>query len=136
MNVGLIDRLDILDKNATLSVVDSLPFSVRRIFYIHSALTEQERGNHAHRACHQIYVCVKGSVAVECTDGNQSIEYVLDEKSKCLYVPPMVWSKETGFDENTIFLVLCSEKYNDKDYLRSFDNFMEIKNEEKKESMG
>jgi len=136
VNVRLIDRSNILSNDAVLSVVDDIPFDVKRIFYIHSASTHQDRGDHAHRCCHQIYVCIRGSIFVECTDGKETVGYTLTENSDCLHIPPMVWSTEKGFDKNTIFLVLCSEIYDEYDYIRSFDIFLEENYEKEKESMG
>lgn len=136
MKASLINKENIFSNNATISVIDNIPFVVRRVFYIHSSEIRHDRGDHAHRNCHQIYGCITGTVSVECYDGTSITEYTLSPNGPYLYVPPMIWSKEKNFDRDTIFLVLCSEEYLEEDYIRSFKDYLEEINEEKEKSMG
>ncbi len=98
-----------------------VPFEIRRVFYITEipALDINGdsviRGRHAHKVCQQVIICVKGSCSVF-VDGN---EYVLDNPSTGLYVPPSFTASMTYFETDSIVLVLASEKYDKDDYIYS-----------------
>ncbi len=108
---------------------DQLPMGVSRVFWITNVPEAEVRGHHAHRIDHQLIVCPQGQVVVNLeTIEGEKFSFILDQPSKGLFLPPMVWSTFT-FDANSILLVLAENKFNEQDYLRNKDDFEKLKNE-------
>lgn len=100
---------------------DTLPFVPRRTFFLHGVGQGAARGGHAHRECHQFIVCVSGLVAVEILGAEATTRLGLHRAG--VYVPPMHWVNLTGFDPDTVVVVLASHPYDPRDYIRDFDEF-------------
>lgn len=101
-----------------------LPFVPRRHFVVHGVPSQETRGEHAHRRCHQFLVCVHGSVRVLADDGRQRQEFVLDAPGLGLYLPPMVWGTQHRYSADAVLLVFASDPYDADDYIRSYDAFL------------
>lgn len=101
-----------------------LPFVPRRHFIVHGVPSQETRGEHAHRRCHQFLVCVHGSVRVLADDGRQRQEFVLDAPRLGLYLPPMVWGTQHRYSADAVLLVFASDPYDADDYIRSYDAFL------------
>lgn len=100
---------------------DDLPFTPRRFFYISNVPTGTIRGSHSHKKCKQIFICMGGKIIVNlCKKDN----YTTHEMSygNALYIPHMVWSSQEFYDGG-IALVLASEKYEEDDYIRDYQEF-------------
>lgn len=104
-----------------------LPFPVRRLFTILDVPSREIRGEHAHRECHQFFVCLRGGVSVLVDDGQGREEFRLDDPQKGLYVPPMVWAAQYAHSEDAVLLVLASHAYDPEDYVRDFEEFRALK---------
>jgi acetyltransferase-like isoleucine patch superfamily enzyme len=105
-------------------VGEGLPFLPRRYFIVHDVPSKEVRGEHAHRALHQLLVCITGSVAVLVDDGIQRQELVLDSPELALHVPPMVWSVQYKYTADAALLVLASDVYDPADYIRDYEVFL------------
>jgi UDP-2-acetamido-3-amino-2,3-dideoxy-glucuronate N-acetyltransferase len=104
--------------------VDSdLPFVPRRLFFIYNVPTQYVRGEHAHRTCQQMLICLRGSLNVVLDDGRQREEHVLKSPDTALYVPPMIWASQYKYTADALLLVLASEKYDSTDYIRNYDEW-------------
>ncbi len=103
---------------------DGLPFEPKRYFVVVDVPSREVRGEHAHRKCAQVLVCLKGSVACVVDDGSQREEITLDSPEIAVHVPPMVWTVQYKYSEDAILLVLASEEYDPKDYIRDYDEFL------------
>lgn len=90
-----------------------VPFEIRRVFWIDQVPEDITRGGHAHARCGQVLVCVCGMVTVQA--GNQS--WLLWLPQQVLYVPPFVRVEMRDFRPGTVLLVLCSEHYDESDYV-------------------
>lgn len=101
-----------------------LPFAPERFFMVYDVPTREVRGEHAHRACHQFLVCVKGSLAIVVDDGEQRDELVLDSPRMGLHIPPLVWGIQYRFSADAVLLVLASHRYEAADYIRNYDEFL------------
>lgn len=107
--------------------VDSeVPFEIRRVFSIFNVPTKETRGQHAHKKCHQFLICIKGSVTVDLDDGQGTTTIQLDERGKGLHIPPMIWGTQREYSSDAILLVLASEKYQEDDYLRNYNEFLAL----------
>ncbi len=115
------------DLRGNLVAIDSefdLPFQLKRIFYI-SDLENLERGYHAHKKCEQILLAVQGSFTLVLDDGVQEKEFLLENSNEGIHIPLYTWIKMKNFSHNCIILVLCSYKYDEDEYIRDYDNFIQ-----------
>jgi UDP-2-acetamido-3-amino-2,3-dideoxy-glucuronate N-acetyltransferase len=103
-----------------------LPFAPRRYFVIFSVPGKEIRGEHAHRTLQQFLLCLTGSVSVMVDDGKDRDEVVLDRPDLGLYVPPMVWAAQFHYSADAVLLVLASDVYDPGDYIRSYEEFLQV----------
>lgn len=117
----------IVDLRGALSFGETgahLPFTPERVFLVYDVPSKEVRGEHAHKACHQFLVCVKGSVGIVLDDGDKRDEIVLDSARIGLHIPPMVWGIQYQFSSDAVLLVLASDRYSAEDYIRNYDEFL------------
>lgn len=105
---------------------NQIPFEVKRIFYLYDIPGGEDRGAHAHKECHQLIVAASGSFEVKLDDGNEKKTVMLNQPNKGLYLPPGIWASEVNFSSGAICLVLASHKYDEKDYIRDYNEFKRI----------
>lgn len=103
-----------------------IPFEIRRYFLVFGVPGRHIRGEHAHRRLHQFLICVNGSCHVVADDGFNREEFVLDERSIGLHLPPMVWGVQYKYSDDAVLLVLASEHYDASDYIRDYDEFRRL----------
>jgi dTDP-4-dehydrorhamnose 3,5-epimerase-like enzyme len=116
-----------VDLRGTLSAGEfpkQLPFAPKRYFLVYDVPGKEVRGEHSHRECHQFLVCIKGSVSVVVDDGSRSEEVRLDRPDLGLYIPPRVWAVQYKYSPDALLLVLASDPYDPKDYIRDYDEFL------------
>jgi UDP-2-acetamido-3-amino-2,3-dideoxy-glucuronate N-acetyltransferase len=101
-----------------------LPFSPARYFVVFDVPSKEVRGAHAHRECHQLLVCLRGSLACVVDDGRRRQEVALESPELALHVPPMVWAVQYKYSGDALLLVLASHAYDPDDYIRSYDEFL------------
>jgi UDP-2-acetamido-3-amino-2,3-dideoxy-glucuronate N-acetyltransferase len=119
----------IIDPRGCLSVGEfgrNVPFEVKRYFIIFDVPSQELRGEHAHRECHQFLVCVKGSCSVITDDGVTRNEFVLDKPNVGAYLPPMTWGVQFNYSADAVLLVFASHYYDDADYIRNYDEFLQL----------
>ena len=105
---------------------DDLPFVPKRYFLVFDVPSKHVRGEHAHRACHQFLICVKGEIAVVADNGRDRQEVLLNRPNLGLHVPPMVWCTQYKYSDDAVLLVFASEKYDSADYIRDYDEFFRL----------
>ena len=103
------------------------PFDVKRIFYIYDIPSGEDRGAHAHKECHQLLVAITGAFEVEVFDGNQKLRFLLNQPYKGLHIPPGIWASEVNFSGGGICLVLASHDYDENDYIRDYQEYLEYR---------
>ena len=104
---------------------DNIPFEPQRVFYLYDIPGGESRGAHAHKECHQFLVAASGSFEILLDDGINKRIVSLNRPYYGLHIPPGIWASELNFSSGAICLVLASHKYNEKDYIRSYDDFMQ-----------
>jgi UDP-2-acetamido-3-amino-2,3-dideoxy-glucuronate N-acetyltransferase len=97
-----------------------LPFQPRRVFLVHEVPSDLTRGEHAHRECDQLLLCVHGRVTIWTDNGVEQQEWLLDHPAKALHVPPMVWAAQHSHSPGAVLMVLASHDYDDADYIRDY----------------
>lgn len=118
----------ITDPRGNLTFIEGgqhIPFDIRRVFYFYDVPTGSDRGAHAHLALHQFLVCLSGSFDVALDDGRQQRTVHLNRPWLGLHVPPMIWASEVNFDPGSVCLVLASDVYDEADYIRDYDAFLD-----------
>lgn len=116
------------DLRGSLSVGEfdrQVPFKPLRWFLVYGVPSREVRGEHAHRACHQFLICLRGSCAVVADDGRHKAEVVLDGPDRGLYLPPMTWGIQYKYSPDAMLLVFASDYYDPADYIREYDSFLD-----------
>lgn len=127
-NVGMFKFKQYTDKYGSLVPVEmsqDIPFSVKRIYYIYNVPGQIRRGFHSHKQLHQILICVSGSVKILVKTPQEEQVVMLDEPSQGLYIGPLVWREMYDFSDNAVLLVLASEHYDEDDYIRNYDMYLQ-----------
>lgn len=104
-----------------------IPFDVKRVFYIYDIPSGEDRGAHAHVLCHQFLIAAGGSFEIELDDGRIKRTVMLNRPNMGLHIPPGIWAAEKGFSSGSICLVLASHKYDESDYVRNYEDFINLK---------
>lgn len=101
-----------------------LPFVPQRCFAIFDVPSKEVRGEHAHKVCQQLLVCLRGTVNVVCDDARHRQEFLLDSPEATLYIPPMVWGTQYRYSGDALLWVFASHAYDPDDYIRDYDAFL------------
>lgn len=101
-----------------------IPFTVKRVFYLYDIPGGESRGAHAHKECHQLLVAASGAFDVVLEDGINRRVVTLNRPYMGLHIPPGVWASEENFCSGSVCLVLASHKYDDKDYIRQWEDYL------------
>lgn len=109
-----------------------IPFNIKRVYYMYDTGQGVRRGYHAHRKLEQILICIHGSCKVHLDDGKTIEEVTLDTPFDGLYISNDVWREMYDFSEDAVLLVLASELYDEKDYIRDYQKFMAYLEEKEK----
>jgi len=135
-NCSLLELPKNKNRSGNITIVDDvnspLPFSVKRIFYLYDIPGGESRGAHAHKDCHQFLIAASGSFDVLLDDGKEKRQVQLNLANVGLHIPPGIWASEFNFSSGSVCLVLASEKYNENDYLRNYQDYLEWKNKQNK----
>lgn len=102
-----------------------IPFDIKRVYYIFDMKEGVERGFHAHKNLEQICIVVKGSCTFVVDDGQKREEIILDNPNQGLYIENLIWREMKNFSHDCVIVVLASEHYDESDYIRNYDEFLE-----------
>nr|WP_299239824.1 FdtA/QdtA family cupin domain-containing protein [uncultured Halomonas sp.] len=102
----------------------TVPFDVRRVYYIFGTQTGVARGFHAHKALKQVAVCVTGKCRMVLDNGITREDAWLDSPTKGLYISEMLWREMHDFSPDCVLLLLASEHYDEADYIRDYNVFL------------
>jgi dTDP-4-dehydrorhamnose 3,5-epimerase-like enzyme len=102
-----------------------IPFAIKRVYYIYGTKTGVARGYHAHKELNQLAVCVSGKCKIVMDNGLNKKDIWLDNPATGIIIPPMVWHEMQDFSEDCVLLVLASEHYDESDYIRNYETFIE-----------
>lgn len=127
-NVSLIKFKEILSQSGHLVPIESkvdIPYEIKRIFYIFGVPSNEKRGNHGHRRLYEILICLKGSLKVRVNNGSKEEVYTLNHQSEGLMIGPWIWNEMFDYSDDCVLLVLCSDKYDESEYIRDYSIFLE-----------
>ncbi len=123
----------ITDPRGNLSVVEEykdIPFKIERTYWIYDVPGGEARGGHAYRENQEFIVALSGSFDVILDNGCKKTTFHLNRSYYGLYVPKMTWRKMDNFSTNSLALVLASTRYDEMDYIRDYDVFKKIGNDQ------
>lgn len=129
MDIKVIDLLKHGDERGQLIAIENLkdiPFDVKRIYYIFDTKKGVRRGFHAHYDLKQLLICVSGSCYIHLDDGHDKKEILLDNPSKGLLIEGLVRREMYDFSDDAVLLVLASDFYDEKDYIRDYNSFLDV----------
>lgn len=110
---------------------NEIPFSVKRVYYMYDTASNVRRGYHAHKQLEQILICVHGSCTIHLDDGCECKEVILDSPEEGLYIANNVWREMYDFSEDAVLMVLASQLYDEDDYIRNYQEFIDYTREGK-----
>ena len=131
----VINFKDLGDERGKLVVIEGgkdIPFDIKRAFYIYGSDSAVVRGQHANRDSEFILVNVAGTSKVMITDGTDKEIVNLDKPMKAVYIPKMMWKEMYDFSSDSVLLVLANTHYDGKEYIRNYDEYVEIMKNYKK----
>lgn len=119
------------DRRGNMSVVEngkSIPFDIKRVYYLYDVPGGVERGGHAHRSLYQLIIAVSGSFSVTLDDGHLKRTILLNRPYKGLLIVPGLWRTIEDFSSGAVCMVLASSEYDEEDYIRDYSSFLNLKN--------
>jgi len=118
------------ERKGDLSVVangDTVPFDVKRIYYLYDVPGGESRGGHAHKGLSQLIIAASGSFTVTLDDGDVKRTFLLNRPYQGLYVVPGIWRTLDDFSSGAVCMVLASAGYTEEDYIREYEDFIKAK---------
>ena len=97
---------------------------MNRVFYLYDIPGGESRGAHAHKVCHQFLIAASGAFEVLLNDGKTQRQVMLNRPNQGLHIPPGIWASEINFSSGSICLVLASHPYDEKDYIREYEDYL------------
>jgi hypothetical protein len=123
-----VDLPKIADPRGNLTFIEAgshVPFEIRRVYYLYDVPGGSERGGHAHKGLCQLIVAMSGSFDVVLDDGSRKQRFHLNRSYYGLYICPMVWRELDNFSSGSVCMVLASNHYDESDYYRNYQQFLD-----------
>lgn len=130
LKAEIIDLPRILDARGNLSFIEEerhIPFKIARAYWIYDVPGGENRGEHAHKTLNQLLVALSGSFTVMLDDGRDRREVFLNRPYLGLIVPAGIWHHLHDFSSGAVAMSLASDIYNESDYIRNYDDFLNWK---------
>lgn len=129
----VIEFKDLGDERGKLVVIegnDSIPFDIKRVFYIYGSDPDVVRGQHANKESEFVLINVAGQSKVRITNGHEEFIVELNRPMMGVYIPKMVWKDMYDFSQDSVLLVLASTHYDGSEYIRDYDQYIKQVNEQ------
>jgi|TARA_B100000809_G_scaffold137496_1_gene134971 dTDP-4-dehydrorhamnose 3,5-epimerase-like enzyme len=130
-NVEIISIPKIIDEKGRgkLSVIEKsiIPFEIKRVYYLYDVPSDAFRGGHAHKNLDQFMIALSGSFEVKIDDGSNNKKVMLNKPNKGLLIPSGIWREMDNFSAGAVCLVLASEFFDESDYFRDYNSFLDYK---------
>ena len=127
MNVALIEIPKIENIQGTIGVVENstLPFDIKRVYYLYDIPSSASRGGHAHKQLKQVLIAISGSFDVIVKDGATQEKITLNKPNVGLLINTNIWRELDNFSSDAVCLVLAAAVFDESDYIRDFAQFLE-----------
>jgi len=127
---SVLDISKVHNEAGNITVVENeinIPFNVKRVYYLYDIPGGEARGGHAHYELEQYVIAASGSFDVILDDGKNRKIVTLNRPNLALHIVPGLWRELDNFSSGSICLVLASHKYDESDYIRDYEEFLEFK---------
>lgn len=128
----IINLPKIVDPRGNLSFFqypNQLPFEIARTYWIYDVPGGETRGSHAFREQQEFIIALSGSFDIILHNGQNEERFSLNRSHYGLFIPKMYWRKLENFSTNSLALIVSDKNYDENDYIRDFDLFINLKNE-------
>lgn len=124
-----IDIPKIKDRRGNIGVIENevIPFESKRVYYLYDVPSDARRGGHAHKKLQQFIIALSGSFDIVLKDSKEEKKITLNKPDKGLLIVPGIWRELENFSSGSVCLVLASEVFDEEDYIRDYQRFVEIK---------
>ena len=113
-----------------LEEFNDIPFRIKRVYYMYDTLPGVVRGHHSHKALEQILICIHGTCKIRLDNGREKKIVLLEKPYEGLYISHAMWREMYDFSSDAVLMVLASEVYDESDYIRDYDEFLRMVQEE------
>ena len=103
---------------------DIIPFEIKRVYYMFDSLPNESRGFHAHTKLEQVIIAMDGACRFVLDDGKKRETVLLNRPDVGLYIGPGMWREMHDFSYGCKLVVMASEHYDEKEYIRNYDDFL------------
>ena len=127
----IIELPKISDPRGNLTFVEGgnhIPFDIKRVYYLYDVPGGASRAAHGHKALHQLIIAMSGSFDIKLDDGLETKTFHLNRSYYGLYIPPMMWRDLDNFSSGSVCMVLASQPYQEDDYFRDYQQFIDVVN--------
>ena len=118
-----------------LQEYNDIPFEIKRVYYMYDTKEGIKRGSHAHKTLEQILICIHGSCKVLLDNGFEKKIIPLEKPYEGLYIAHKMWREMYDFTSDAVLMVLASQIYDESDYIRDYNEFLNTISIETKEVM-
>ena len=129
MHIDFIDIKFKKDKRGNLGIIEykNLPFKIKRTYFLNKMPLDAFRAGHAHKKLNQLIICLNGKAILKLCDGIKTKKIILNKNSdQCLWLKPGLWREIVNLHKETVLMVLASESFEVKDYIRDFNLFLKF----------
>ena len=128
-SIQLLEIPVVEDTRGNLAFIqnDFLPFEFKRVYYLFDVPSSAYRGGHSHILQQELLIALSGSFEVVLQDGTEKKSFLLNKPNVGLLIPTGIWRELQNFSSGAVCLVLASDVFEEADYIRDFDAFLESK---------
>ncbi len=119
-------KSDVRGSLIALENLKEIPFEIKRIYYIYDTKPEFPRGAHAHRELEQVLIMMEGSCELVLNDGKNIKNIILNRPDMGIFIGKNMWREMKNFSYGAKLLVLASDFYNEKEYIRNYNEFLKV----------
>lgn len=129
MKITIIDVPKIENSLGNIAVIEknTIPFEIKRVYYLFDIPSNATRGGHAHRKLQQVLIAISGSFDVVLNNGETQKTVTLNKPDKGLLIENNTWRELENFSSGAVCLVLASNEYDEVDYIRDYEEFLDLK---------
>lgn len=124
----IIDLPKIIDPRGNLTVTEgenNIPFAIKRTYWVYDVPAGESRGGHAHKECKEFLVAISGSFSVTLDNGKEKKTFLLNHPYQGLFIDVNIWRTLDDFSSGAVCLVLASERFEEEDYIRDYNDYLE-----------
>jgi dTDP-4-dehydrorhamnose 3,5-epimerase-like enzyme len=127
MNIEIIDIPKIEDYRGNIAVIEKtvVPYAIKRVYYLFDVPSNAKRGGHGHKEQLELLIPLSGSFDVVLNDGKTTQTVTLNKPDKGLLIKSNIWRELENFSSGAVCLVLASDVFNEEDYIRDYNDFLQ-----------